>query len=394
MAAVGVFASPVSLVAADWPGFGGPTFDRMAPDTQINKEWSLRPPKVLWTTPMSDGGFAGASVADGKVFIVDHRGAQDMVRAIDVATGKDVWSFAYGELSQNRFGFTESTPLYDAGKLYTFSKLGKVHCLDAATGKRLWMRDAFKDFAGRRPEWDFAASPAMADGRLILYPGGKGASVVALDAADGRTLWKAGESVVSYSTPQYVTLNQKKQVITFVGDGLAGLDPATGARLWFFPWQVDHDQNSAQPIIAGSTIFFSTAWGKGSVLLDVAGDRPVVLWKSLEMQSRFASPVLHDGRIYGTHDSGQLVCLDAKSGALLWKQPGFEFASTIAVDGCIVVQEGKSGDLILLDAQTPQYKELGRFRPLGGPDCWSSPVISDGRMIVRNKKTLACVDLR
>lgn len=390
-----------SLSAADWPGFGGPSHDGIAPDTGLNKDWPARSPKTLWTVPLSDNGQAGPSVADGKVYIVDHQptpgkpGGQDVVRALDLATGSELWSFAYADARQNRYGYTESTPLVAGGKVYVVSRLCKVNCIDAATGAGLWSRDVLKDFAGKRPEWDFACSPALVDGKLIVIAGGDNAAVVALDAATGQTVWQGGgDSIPGYATPLIVTLDGQTQILASVGEGLVGIDPATGRRLWNFPWKVDHDQNSATPTVRGNSIFISAAWGKGSAMVEVTDNQPKALWTTKDMQARFSSPVIYNGRIYGTQDPGQLVCLDAATGALLWKQPGFEYATTLAADNCIIVQEGKSGDVILLDATTPQYKELGRIRPLGGPEAWTCPILTDGKLLVRNKKTLACLDLR
>lgn len=77
-------------MAADWPHFLGPNGDGRAPDTGINKDWNARPPALLWKTALSDGGFAGPSVAAGMLFIVDHRDGKDVVRALDANTGKDL----------------------------------------------------------------------------------------------------------------------------------------------------------------------------------------------------------------------------------------------------------------------------------------------------------------
>ncbi len=112
------------------------------------------------------------------------------------------------------------------------------------------------------------------------------------------------------------------------------------------------------------------------------------------MHALFANPVLSHGRIYGTHDSGKLVCLDAATGKLLWSMPRFEYASTIAVDDCIIVLEGKTGDLLLIDATVPEYKELSRINGVPGPECWAPPILSEGRLLVRDKTTLVCLDLR
>jgi outer membrane protein assembly factor BamB len=384
-----------SAMAADWPGFLGPTADGVAPDTHFNKDWTARPPKTLWTVAMSDDGHSGPSVADGKVFIVDHRDGKDLVRALDFATGADIWSCAYVDSDHNQYGFTVSTPLVAGGRVYVTSRLCKVVCLDEASGALIWSRDVRKDFACRNNEWGWTSSPLLVDGKVIVVAGGQNAALVALDAATGQTVWQgAGDSIPGYATPRLVTLNGQQQILAFLGQELIGVEPATGKRLWNLPWTLPHNQNSAMPIVRGNTIFITSPWGKGSAMIDVTANQPRILWETKEMQARFASPVRYENRIYGTYNDSRLVCMDSVTGKVIWQQSGFEFASTILADGCVFVLEGKSGDLILLDATTPQYKELSRIRPLGGPEAWNPPIIADGRLLIRSRQTLLCLDLR
>jgi outer membrane protein assembly factor BamB len=367
----------------------------VAPDAAINKDWAARAPKTLWTVALTDEGHAGPCVADGKVFIVDHRNNQDLVRALDFATGKDLWAFAYADATANRYGFTESTPLWAAGRLYIFSRKGKALALDAATGQLLWKRDLYRDFSGRTPEWDYAASPVLVGDKIIICPGGKDAAVVALDAATGRTVWHgAGDARPSYSTPVIATINGRQQIVVFIADGLSGVDPATGARLWNQPWPVLHDQQTATPIVSGNRIFITTAWDSACALVEVGPSGPHLLWKNKEMQSRVPSPVFCHGRFFGSLDPDDLVCLDAATGAPVWKQHGFQQVSVLAVGGNVIALDGASGDLVLLDAGAPSYHELGRFRPLSGKEFWTAPILASGRLLIRSKSTLACVDLR
>ncbi len=133
--ALGLCASCV--FAADWPRFLGPNGNGMASDTGINKDWTKKAPAVLWKIPLSDNGYAGPAVADGKVIIIDHQGTQDIVRALDLRTGTDVWKYPYADnekMNGGSYGYATSTPAIDQGKVYTVSRLGVVNCLDLKTG--------------------------------------------------------------------------------------------------------------------------------------------------------------------------------------------------------------------------------------------------------------------
>ena len=121
---VAVFLSvPVALFAADsadpldWPKWRGPNGDSISPETGINKNWAEGPPEMLWKVNLGDDGFAGPSVADGMLFIIDHKGGDDIVRAIDINTGKDAWQFTHPDASKPNYGFSRSTPVYEEGRL-------------------------------------------------------------------------------------------------------------------------------------------------------------------------------------------------------------------------------------------------------------------------------------
>ena len=62
------------------------------------------------------------------------------------------------------------------------------------------------------------------------------------------------------------------------------------------------------------------------------------------------------------------------------------------VDDVIVALDGSNGDLIMAETSTESYQELGRIKPLGGQS-WTAPIVASGRLIIRNTKTLACLDL-
>jgi len=114
-------------------------------------------------------------------------------------------------------------------------------------------------------------------------------------------------------------------------------------------------------------------------------------WQNKEMMAHFSSPIFVGGYIYGTGNPGRLMCLDPKTGNALWTQDGFEKGAIIGVDGAIVGFDGSTGELVMAAMSPTSYQELGRFTPLGGQS-WTSPVVACGRLIVRNKTTLACFD--
>lgn len=379
---------------ADWPRFGGPNGDCISTETGINKDWAARPPQVLWQTDMSDDGYAGPGVADGKVFIIDHQGGEDVVRAIDLASGQDVWSHRYADADGANYGFAHSTPCFDEGRVFTVGRYGQLYALNAADGAVLWSKDFRADFGGSPPGWNYAASPIVDGDRLVVLPGGPEASVVVLNKATGETIWKGGGTFVAgHATPTIATLDGVKQYVVFAGKALTGVRAEDGKLLWQVPWENACSVNAAMPLADGGEVFATSNYNFGCGLYRISGGKAQKVWFSKEMHSHFSSPILHKGHIWGTTDPGDLVCMIPGSGKVLWRQGGFEKGGLIIVDDVILAFNGGNGDLIMVATSTDGYQELGRFNPLGGQS-WTAPVVAQGRLLVRNKQTLACLDLK
>lgn len=375
----------------DWPNFHGPYHDNISAETGLRKDWSQTPPKLLWKTAMSDDGYAGPCVADGKVFIVDHAGSEDVLRAIDLSNGQDVWTYRYRDADQSNNGFARATPAYDHGKLYIVSRLGAVACVDAKSGKPIWTGDLTREFGGVRPQWDYSASPLIDGDRLILVPGGPGAAVVAVDKATGRTIWKGGGSDrPGYATPVKAKIGGRAQYVVFLARGVEGVDPANGSVLWRQEWITSYDVNAATPVVTDHGVFITSDYGRGCAMVNPGGG---IRWENKSMQAHFSSPVLYRGKLYGTSDPGKLMCIDPASGGTLWEQPGFEKGGITIADGAIIALNGSNGDCIVCEASPSSYRELGRFTPLGGQS-WTAPIVAQGRLIVRNKSALACYALK
>ena len=386
--AVGVYAT-----AADWPRFLGPDANGIAPDTGINKDWNARPPQVLWKVTMSDKGYAGPSVADGKVFIIDHVGDNDVVRALDSATGADIWRFQYPDADKFDYGYARATPTYANGKLYCQGRMGPLFCLDAATGRQVWARNIRSEFAGQMPRWKYSASPFVDGNKLIVIPGGRNnAAVVALNAQTGETIWTGGGSdPAGYATPVLAELDGRLQYVCMTGRAAIGVDANNGTLLWSVPWGPNNGVNVATPIVEDPYVFVSSGYGVGCALLEIAGGQGSIAWQNKALMAHFNSPIFYQGFIFGIGDPGLLLCIDSTAGDIVWRQQGFEKGGIIGVDGCIIAVGGKTGEVVLVEA-TDSYRELGRITPLGGQS-WTAPIIAHGKLLVRNTTALACLDI-
>lgn len=377
--------------ASDWPQFRGPKADGWSPEKIANKNWDKKPPKVVWKIGLGDNGFTGPAISRGKVYVIDHEGTDDIVRAIDIKTGKDVWTYRYAEDKPDTWGAARSTPTIFAGKVYTISRTGTVCCLNESDGKLLWTKSLTKDFDGVPPQWFYSSSPFIDGDKLILVTGAKDHPVCAVNRNTGEMIWKSSiKDVAAYATPLTATIEGVRQYVVFLGLSVVGLNADTGEMLWQFSWR---SGNMCQPMVIGNRICLFTEYGIGSVCFEIVKGKPVEVWKNKDLQPQFSAPILHKGYIYGTTTPGDFFCVDPKDGKYVWRQKGFEKGGLMAADGVALVHNGANGDLIMVSLDPSGYKELGRIKPFTGRS-WTAPILSNGKLVVRNTKEMVCYDLK
>ncbi len=386
----------LAIFAADWPQFRGLNRTGISSETGINKQWNTKKPKVLWKMSMGDNGYGGPAVAGNTLYIMDHKDQNDVIRAVNATTGKQVWNYAYNDGSRDNYGFTRATPTVDGANVYTISKMGKLFSLKAADGKMNWWTDLVSIYKGKIPGWEYSFSPCVDGSKVIVTPGASGSHTIALDKSSAKLLWKTGASYLTgYSTPMPATINGTSQYVVFAGDALLGISAADGKLIWKFSWKTGCDVNAAAPlIISNNRIFITSGYGHGCAMVEVNGSSAKAVWENKSMQAHFSSPVYYKGFIFGNTDPGKLICLDPATGKTLWSKEGFEKGGLMAIDGALICAVGNTGDVVMVDANGTSYKELGRFSPFGNGQMWAAPIVANGKLYVRSNNMLGCFDLK
>ncbi len=391
-----------SVAAADWPQILGPTRDGHSPETKLNWDWTAKPPAVAWTKDIGHG-WAGVVVAGGTAFLFHRVENEEVLQALDAATGKPKWKFAYPAKYQDDFGFDDgprATPTVAEGVAYLLGANGDLHAVDTTKGEKKWHRNVLKDYAAGKGYFGVAASPVVADDKVIVNVGGKGASLVAFDTASGKELWKVADDEAGYSSPRVAEFGGKNVVVAFTRRGLLGVQLADGKKLFEMKWRsrLDASVNAAVPLILDGHIFLTAAYGTGAILLKCDGASIEEVWandKSLSCQ--YSTPVRVGDYLYGTDgradfNTGRLRCVSWKTGEVVWSQERFGCASVLAVDGkLLAVTEG--GEVVAFEANRQKFVELGRKAVLDGK-VRAVPALADGRLYMRDETKLVCVTLK
>jgi outer membrane protein assembly factor BamB len=257
-----------------------------------------------------------------------------------------------------------------------------------------------KDFSAPKGYFGVGAGPILAGGRVLVNVGGKGAGIVAFDAATGAEAWKATDDPPGYSSPTPVTVGGKEYVAFLTRSGLVVLDPASGKVFATKPWRsrLDASVNAAAPVVKGDEVFLTASYGTGATVVKLGGAEPEELWANdRSLSCHYNTPALVGDYLYGVHGrqeggGAELRCVAWKTGEVKWGEPRFGCASVIAVDGgLLAVTEG--GRLVRFAADPGGFKKLVESQVLDGV-VRAAPALSDGRLFVRNETELVCVRLK
>jgi outer membrane protein assembly factor BamB len=411
--AIGLVCAALAFLAAcpgpcaraeDWPRWRGPRLDGISRETGLLKEWPKEGLRQLWKAPLS-GGFSSVAVADGFVFTQTKQNDQEVVICLDAATGKDVWRYRYdcdyaahktftgGGMPASRTG-PRATPAVDAGRVYALGATGILLCLEAKTGKKVWQQDLLKLAGSVCPRHGYCGSPLVVGDRVYVEPGGpKGKSVAALNKKDGSVVWQALDDPIGQSSPVWAEVGGVGQVIFFTGAGAVGVAPADGHALWRFPWKTTPLIHIATPLYADGQVFISSDYGTGGAVFRLKEKgAPETVWNKKTMQNHLSTSVLYEGHLYGVSE-GRLRCLDFRTGEVKWNKLGLGRGWVIVADGHLIAL-GDHGELFLAKATPKEYVEVSRCTVLD-PDklTWSAPVVSGGRLYIRNENALVALDL-
>jgi outer membrane protein assembly factor BamB len=185
--------------------------------------------------------------------------------------------------------------------------------------------------------------------------------------------------------------------MTFTASAGVGVRASDGKLMFRYPKAANRVANVATPIYSDNKVFFTSAYGTGGGLLDLSVENGEVAAKeayfTLDMKNHHGGVVLVDGYLYGYNDA-ILVCLEFATGKLMWRDRSVGKGSVTYADGHLYLQ-GENNVVGLAEATPSGYKEKGRFQiPDKGLPSWAHPVVSDGRLYVRNQDTLLVYDVK
>jgi outer membrane protein assembly factor BamB len=327
----------------------------------------------------------------------------ECVWALNESDGKEVWKTRIA--AKGRGGYDQGprcTPTVDGDVLYVLGMDGDLVCLETASGKEVWHKHLVKDFKGRVGGWRYCESPVVDGDRLLVTPGGNENTIVALDKKTGERIWGSkvpSDTEAAYSSIVVADVGGRKEYIQFLSKHVVGIDAKDGKYLWTYGSDRFPGIVCSTPIYHDGQVYAAASYGKGggSARLEPSGDggvRAEEVYFNKTYQNHHGGLVLINGYLYG-EGSGNLVCIEFKTGKEMWRAKEAGKGSIAAADGKLYYRN-EGGQMYLYDASPEKAVQRGSFKQ---PDrsnnsAWPHPVIANGRLYIRDQDLLLVYDVK
>jgi outer membrane protein assembly factor BamB len=389
-----------------WPFLRGANYDGHSPETGLADAWPAEGPPLVWARELGQG-YSGFVAGDERVYTQYQTLSGQFVACLDARTGETLWTYRYDwpyEMT-GLYPGPRATPTLADERVFFAGPSGLVGCL-TKRGSLVWSVNVVKAFQGAGTGFGYACTPVVEEGLVLLAVGGKGASLVALDARDGSTVWRSGDDAASYVPVLPITVRGRRVIVGLLENVLVGCDLASGQQLWRLELSRGYSEHAAWPIYSEPLLWFSGPFQYGSQLLELpsaADGKLRHVWQGRLLSNDVCSSVLDRGFLYGfdlreaqskVHRAsrGEFRCLDFRSGKERWSSGKTGQASVVAADGKLILFNDL-GELILARADPSRYEELARATLLGGEICWTAPTLYRRRIYLRSQTRAVCVYL-
>lgn len=403
--------TPWVIQAADWPQWRGPQRNGMSAETGLLQEWPKEGPKLSWKVSDLGSGYSTPSAVGDHLYLLGNEGLEnEFVKAISAKDGKTIWTTRLGNVGKPKqnpnFPAARSTPTVEGDVLYALGSDGDLACLETRTGTVRWRKQLQTDFAGKPGVWAYAESPLVDKDALLCTPGGAEATLVALNKKTGEVLWKCAlpeADEAAYASAIVLETGGLRQYVQLLQKGLVGVEAATGKFLWRFDKPVSrYNANIPSPVASGDVIYVGSAGtGGGAVRLKPSGGtvQAEALYFESKLPTAIGGAVKVGACLYGT-TAQAMLCLEFATGKLLWEDRALGAASLCYADNRLYLH-GENGEVALVEPSAEGYREKGRFTPPDMPKrsnpmekAWAYPVVSHGKLYVRDHGMLWCYQVR
>jgi outer membrane protein assembly factor BamB len=390
----------------NWTVWGGPQRDFNAGGTGLfpkaGDKWLRHPPKKLWERPLGDG-YSAIAVEDGTLYTAYRKDANDVVIALDAATGRTLWEYGYAAPFKNNYSGAVgpgpyAMPQVVGDRVVTASGIGQIHSIEKKTGRPVWSWDLYGSVAGTRLGFGYSSHALPYKDSLIVFAGGRKSAALRLRQSDGTAVWQGLKLQNAYSSPLLIDVDGQPQVAILLGNEIAGIDPETGTLLWRHPHKTEGELAISTPVWApGNLLFLSSAYNGGARVLKLSrsGNSTTVqeLWHNPSVQSHFGSAIRQGGFVYlsSGQGAGLLTAVELQTGRVAWKVRDFVKAQLLGADGRLIVLD-EDGNLGIGIATPEKFQAVAKW-PILKSLAWTPPTLAGNRLYLRDRGVIMALDL-
>jgi outer membrane protein assembly factor BamB len=334
------------------------------------------------------------------------------VLCIDKYTGKSLWErTAYTGIPKIKRHpkSTHANPSVATDGKYVVAFFGSegLYCYNFS-GKLIWQKSfgVLKSVAFDFPEaeWEFASSPVIYDGILIIQCDVlENSFLAAYELSTGKELWKTRrDDYPGWCTPNIYSYNGRHIIAVNGYKNRGGYDLQTGQEIWRMSG--GGDVPIPTPVVGRDLIYFNSAHGPSSPIYAVKtsasgditpGRGPIknehIKWSIPRGGSYIHTLLYYRDHLYNVNWNGTVQCYDAYSGSLVFSgklgSSGSFVASPVASDGRIYIVDEQGTVFIIQDGTS--FKKLAEI-PLDDI-CLTAPSVTDGMIFFRTQKYLIAV---
>ncbi len=401
-----------------WPRFRGKDLDNISKSpVSLKDNFGAEGPKILWSLELGEG-HSGAAIYKGLVYLLDYDEAlrADVLRCHSLVHGKEIWRRWYRVAVKRNHGMSRTIPAVTEEYILTIGPRCHTMCVERETGDFLWGIDIEKEYEAEIPMWYTGQCPLIDEGKAILATGGT-ALMIAVDCETGAILWETpnpkGWKMSHSSIVPFTFGGQKMYVYSTIGAlvGIAADGPDAGKILWEEPaW--NHSVIAPSPVcFADGKIFLTAGYGAGSMVVQLSEQNGVFRTTVLEeytpregLACEQQTPVYYQGYLYGIlpKDGGalrnQFVCVHPdNTKKVVWssgKEKRFGLGPYFIADEKFFILDDQAV-LTILRPSTERYIELEQVQVIEeAHDAWAPFALADGYLVLRDSKTMVCIDMR
>ncbi len=390
--------------AENWTNWRGPKFSGVAPQGDYPTTWNADQ-NVSWKLELPGVGSSTPAIWEDNILLTANDGGFNLVICLDRA-GKEKWRTKLGSSRDGKHrkaSGSNPSPITDGKSIFVYYKSGDLASLDF-NGKVNWVANIQEKHGEDTLWWDLGTSPVLTRDSVVIAVMQTGPSfLLAIDKETGKQSWKVErnldaplEAAQSYSTPIVVNDNGKEALIVLGADYVTGHDASNGKELWRIgtlnPNGEKYWRSIASPVLSDGILLAPYARGKTLTAINLKEAKPTVAWTIDGICADVPTPIAINGTAICTTDRGRVTRIDVKTGKQIWQteleksRMSFSASPILAgnhvyltrEDGVTFVVNAENGDVVSKNTLAEEFTV-------------STPVFTDGRILVRTMQTLYCI---